>query len=58
MIISGCPQLTHQFIVFVTQHEVGSFNVCMDIFILMNILQYIDLAQTQKTRVANMMSRL
>lgn len=37
--------MTNLFSVSVAQHEVGSFNVCMDILVLMNILQYSHLVQ-------------
>ncbi len=38
--------MTNLFSVSVAQHEVGSFNVCMGILVLMNILQYSHLVQT------------
>lgn len=45
MHIRSALQGTNLFGVSTTQHEVGSFNVCMDVLVLMNVLQYIHLAQ-------------
>lgn len=48
-ITSGDLQRTNLVRVSVTQHEVGSFNVCMDILVLMDVLQYINLVTNTHT---------
>lgn len=50
-------QWTDLFRVPVTQHEVGSFNVSMDVLILMYVLQYIHLAQESKAYKTNFIGR-